>query len=132
MGETNGVLRVVQIQAVHEAQALVPVKSHFLQRNIRPGRVTQRTAEIIARTPYAAAVEFGSKPHIIRPRFKKVLAWGGQRRLTGRLSSGSRPTHFAKLVHHPGTRAQPYLIPGAKRAIQQVRDALVDRWNRAA
>ena len=132
IGEPHPVLRAAQIKTVAEAQKLVPRKTGFLQRNIKPGSISRDHAKVIANTPYAAAVEFGSKPHIIRPKKGKVLAWGGPRRLTGRLRSGGKPTNFASLVHHPGTRAQPYLIPGAKKALESFRDVIVTLWNRAA
>jgi hypothetical protein len=69
---------------------------------------------------YAAALHEGSKPHIIEPRFKKVLHW----KTAGRLSFGvgrtgkffsrtvGRQDVFTRRVHHPGTRAtQFFSIP---------------------
>jgi hypothetical protein len=40
----------------------------------------------------------------------------------------------AMVVHHPGTKPYPFLIPGAKRAVEKsgLRDAIVDTWNKAA
>lgn len=130
IGEAQPVLRAAQIAAVAEAQKIVPVKTHHLQRSIRPGRIMGQTAEVVAATPYAAPVEFGTRPHIIRPKNRKVLAWGGERRLTGRLKAGSQATHFATLVHHPGTRAQPYLLPGARKAVAAINEVIVKLWNR--
>ena len=48
--------------------------------------------------PYAAHVEFGTRPHVIVPIRKKFLHWtvGGKHR-------------FAKKVQHPGTQPQSYL-----------------------
>ena len=132
MGRTHGVLREAQIRTVREAKLLVPRKTGHLGRSIVPGRVSRDSATVEARTPYAAAVEFGTRPHIIRPRKAKVLAWGGTRRLSGALRKGSAPTHFARSVRHPGTRAQPYLVPGARKAISDIKDAIVTLWNRAA
>ena len=132
IGDPYPVLRAAQFQTVHEAQALVHRKTGFLQRNIKPGRISKTTAQVIAATPYAAPLEFGAKPHVIRPKTKKVLAWGGERRLSGRLRSGSKPTHFATEVHHPGSRPYPYLIPGAKKAVAQINELIVKLWNRAA
>ena len=132
MGRTQGVLREVQLRTVREAKLIVPRKTGHLGRSIVPGRLTKDSATIEARTPYAATVELGSRPHIIRPKRAKVLAWGGTRRLSGTLSRGSRATNFARVVRHPGTRAQPYLIPGAKKALAELTGALVKLWNRAA
>lgn len=123
---------MAQLSTVREAKLLVHVKTGYLRRSIVPGKLTNDTAEVDARTHYAATLELGSKPHIIRPVRAKVLAWGGIRRLSGTLAKGSSPTHFARLVHHPGTKPYPYLIPGARKAIANLRDAMVELWNRAA
>lgn len=134
LGETQPMMRALQISVISEAQKLVHRRTGFLQRNIVPGAVTKDHAIIAARTPYAAAQEFGAKPHIIRPKTARVLAWGGGRRLTGRLRSGQKATHFAMIVHHPGNRANPYLRPGAKKAVEGsgLRDVVVRTWNEAA
>ena len=49
---------------------------------------------------YALYVEFGTAPHIIRPKNAKALHW----------KSGGNDI-FAKVVHHPGTRPQPFIRP---------------------
>jgi len=120
IGEPKPILRALQLATIHEAQALVPRKTGHLQRNIKPGAVTNDHAIVKADTPYAAPVEFGSKPHVIRPRNARVLAWGGSRRLSGRLRSGSSPTHFA---------AQgPARITVANRTLERA-EALAHRFN---
>lgn len=111
---------------------------------------------------YAAHVEFGTRPHIIRPRRKKVLffasdfalqrnrerlagtgfvgAGGVRRRLSGNANAvtvrrfGTLAFQYAKVVKHPGTRAQPYLIPGAREALERVglADHVIRAWNDAA
>jgi hypothetical protein len=137
IGDTRSMLRALQIATVSEAQARVPRKTGHLQRSIRPGALREDFAIVEARTPYAAAVEFGSKPHVIRPKNGKVLAWPGSaagRRLSGRARTNSGRMVFAASVNHPGTRAQPYLFPGAKAALGKSggKDVIVTRWNRAA
>lgn len=47
---------------------------------------------------YAVFVEFGTRPHDIRPKDKMALHWD-----TG--FAGGKVGHFAKVVHHPGTPA---------------------------
>ncbi|MGW9299421.1 HK97-gp10 family putative phage morphogenesis protein [Streptomyces cyaneofuscatus] len=47
---------------------------------------------------YAAAVEYGTAPHVIVPKNGKALYWPGAR-------------HPVAKVNHPGTRAQPFLRP---------------------
>ncbi len=132
VGEPKPLLRALQLSTIHEAQALVPRKTGLLQRRIIPGALTDTHAIVKADTPYAAPVEFGSKPHIIKPRHARVLAWGGSRRLSGRLRKGAEATNFATIVHHPGSKAHPYLIPGAKKATEGMGDVIVAQWNSAA
>lgn len=54
---------------------------------------------------YAAYVNDGTRPHIIRPRNARALRFmvGGQ-------------VVYARVVHHPGTRANPFL----DRALREV------------
>jgi len=124
--------------AVAEAAKLAPVKTGNLRRSIRIGTVTEREASIIAGgaggVGYAGIVECGSRAHVIVPRNRKVLAWGGDRRLSGSLRSGAKATHFARRVNHPGTKAKPYLLPGAKRAAEKAgfSSTLIKTWNEAA
>ena len=56
--------------------------------------VTVHTSNI----KYAPMVEYGTKPHIIKPKNKKSLYWKGAK-------------HPVKVVKHKGSRAKPYLIP---------------------
>lgn len=129
----EGILRDLGRAAVREAKILVPRKTGNLGRSIRVGRVSGSSVRIQAMAGYAAFVELGTRPHTIRPVNARVLAWGGARRLSGSLRSGSKPTNFAMVVHHPGTRPQPYLLPGAQRAVAGVGvAALVRAWNSAA
>ncbi len=138
IGETpKGLLRDVGLHAVREAKIIVPRRTGNLGRTIRIGGLTNSYVEVRAggarNVGYAAVVEFGSRAHVIVPRNASVLAWGGARTLGGRLRKGSRATNFARRVRHPGTKAQPYLIPGFIRALRKVgMGSLVDRWNQAA
>ncbi len=53
-----------------------------------------------------------TKPHIITPKNKKVLAW----RSVSYSSFGRRkysPYSFAMMVRHPGTKGQPFLSKAA-------------------
>jgi hypothetical protein len=131
------ILGNVGIGAVREAKLLVPRRTGNLGRTIRIGSHTADHVEIraggIREVGYAAAVEFGSRAHDIVPRRAKVLAWGGARTLGGRLRKGSRADHFARRVHHPGTRAHPFMRPGIERALQAVGlGDVVKLWNGAA
>jgi hypothetical protein len=141
IGDTQILLREIQLETIAEAKRLVPRKTGHLGRSILPGRVSDDSAIIEARTPYAAAVEFGTKRHVIVPKRASVLAWPaseGGRRLSGRARTRAGkptgPTIFAARVNHPGTKAQPYLIPAAEKALERhgFRDLIVKRWNDAA
>lgn len=145
IGKTEVLVRSIVITGVAFAKHDVPRKTGNLGRTIRPGRITKDSGELVAggtlKVGYAADVERGTRPHIIRPRPGRVgrngrpaaLAWGGSRRLSGSLRSGASPTNFARLVHHPGTRAHPFLVPGLQRAAkEQGISTIVRLWNEGA
>ena len=52
----------------------------------------------LQRAPHAVFVHWGTKAHEIRPTKKKALRW----------ASGGE-FFFAKLVHHPGNKADPWV-----------------------
>jgi hypothetical protein len=117
-------MRDLALDAVSEQKKRAPVRTGNLRRSIHLGRVTARSAETIAGAGYAAFVEFGTRPHEIRPRNKKVLRW--------KSGTGYR---YAAYVHHPGTRKQPFMIPGAEAAISGTRglsNRIYAQWNNAA
>lgn len=62
-------------------------------------------AKIVFDVDYAQFVNDGTRPHTIRPKKAKALRFvvGGQ-------------VVYAKLVHHPGTKARPFL----DRALREV------------
>jgi hypothetical protein len=124
LDDLGPLMRDLALDAVGEQKRMAPVKTGNLRRSIRVGRITARSAETIAGANYAAHVEFGTKAHEIRPRNARALRW--------KVPGGYR---FATRVRHPGTRAQPFMIPGAERAISRasgLRDRIVAAWNRAA
>lgn len=81
-----------------DARRYAPVDTGELVSSIKVHRRGPYTRRIHAHAPHAAWVEYGTAPHIIRPNSKKALHWVGAR-------------HPVAVVHHPGTRAQPYLRP---------------------
>jgi hypothetical protein len=127
-------MKSLAIVAIAEQKRLVPRKTGNLGRSIGIGRVTATLAETVATANYAAAVELGTKAHVIVPRRRKALRFapGGSGTLSGRPRSGG-PVVFARKVDHPGTRAQPFMVPGAQKAIEQFgAEAIVKRWDGAA
>jgi phage gpG-like protein len=152
VGDTNALLKSLQKETEKNAKAFTAPnrKTGNLQRSIVNGPRTATTAVVLANANYAASMEYGSKPHIIVPKsqrqrfagpFQKgqkgqnrggVLAWGGPVRLSGRRRSGGKATNFATIVHHPGNKPYPFLMPGAKKAVEGLDDLIAAQWNGAA
>ena len=89
-------------QILAEMEAKVPVKTGNLRTSL--GVKVESSRVIIGpderQAPYGGYVEFGTGPHVIRPKTKKVLSF---------VVNGKRV--FATKVNHPGTKAQPYVRP---------------------
>lgn len=95
-------------------------RSGVLASSIATGGVTgtftggDLQSTISAGAGHALFVAKGTKPHEIRPKYRKVLRWpveGGYR--------------FARGVKHPGTKADPFLDHGAAEAVKILRTKLV-------
>lgn len=82
-----------------EMEARVPVRTGRLRQSIQV-RTSGKNITVGPDTPYAAFVEFGTKPHVIEAKNKKALAF----------MVGGRAV-VVKKVNHPGTKAQPYVRP---------------------
>ncbi|KKL66824.1 hypothetical protein LCGC14_2141140 [marine sediment metagenome] len=92
------------------ARMRAPVNFGRLRQSITE-KIGKRIGVVTVNVNYGGAVEFGTKPHIIRSRIKKALAFkpGAGFRFwdeSGRV--------VVKSVKHPGTKAQPFLIPAAE------------------
>lgn len=74
-----------------------PVDSGELVRSVR-----RRGNIITISAPHWHFVEYGTRPHIIRPRSKQALWWPDAH-------------HPVRQVYHPGTQAQPFIRPAALR-----------------
>src|SRR5574337_395345 len=59
--------------------------------------------------PHAIFVHWGTRPHVIRPRNKKVL----------RFQPGGGPFVFARKVQHPGYKGDAWLATAAAEAIRR-------------
>lgn len=108
-GASREELETAARQVVNRAKVLAPVDTGRLRASIRIERrrtLTLRSVYTIGSdVEYADMVHGGTRPHIIRPRRAQVL----------RFQVGGRVV-FAKVVHHPGTRARPFL----DRALREV------------
>lgn len=131
-----------QVATIRGAKIRVPRRTGNLGRTIHEGEITDVSASVVVSANYAAAVELGRRAVTIRPKLGRIgrngrpaaLAWGGNRRLSGSLRSGSSPTSFAREVHQPARAGRPFLRPAAIEALQQenLTDELVVAWNAAA
>jgi hypothetical protein len=128
-------MRTLALSAVREQKIEVPRKTGNLGRSIHIGSVTATQAETIASANYALFVHEGTRPHTIVPRSARALRWapGGGSTLGGRPRSGAN-VRFAKRVQHPGTRANPFMLRGAQKALSKLglKNITIDRWNSAA
>lgn len=82
-----------------EMEARVPVDTGELRRSLGV-QIEGNRVLIGPKAAYAPYVEFGTKPHTIKPKTKRALKFrvGGQ-------------WIYAAEVHHPGTKAQPFVRP---------------------
>lgn len=97
------------VQLDREAQKFLLTRARRVQRNARrmaPGRMGRKVNAVVvgkhvrieSTHPATMYVIRGTRPHIIRPRYRKALKF----RVQGR-------TVFARVVHHPGTKANDFL-----------------------
>jgi len=77
-----------------------PVDTGNLRASITPEVDGFKEGSVGTNVEYAMAVEYGSRPHDIRPREKKAM----------RFEKGGHEI-FAKRVKHPGSQPQPFLEP---------------------
>jgi len=70
------------------------------RREIKGGEV-----QVLNNAKYWRAVEYGTKPHIIQAKTKKVLA----NKKEGKV--------FGKTVNHPGTKPKPMIRPALKKVL---------------
>lgn len=96
-------LRELALLGEREVAAKTPVKTGALRASITAAAQGPLAWKIASPLPYAAAVEGGSRPHVIRPRRAKLLAFqvGGTR-------------VFARQVRHPGSRGVGMFAQGAQ------------------
>lgn len=106
----------IQSNAMKEAPVNKQSGGGNLRQSIRSKMTSALRGEVVANANYSAAVETGTKPHPIAVVNKKVLA----NKRTGQF--------FGKLVHHPGTRPNPFMM----RAIEKSRQKIVEFFETAA
>ncbi len=136
-------MRDLGAQAVREQKRLLYTEA-VTRRTGHSGQlitlenVRETSAETVARGT-AMFADTGTRPHIIRPKVKKALRWAASSskgfRLTGVPRVGSVVQwRFASIVHHPGTKAHPFMVRGAKKAITGagLTKQIIAKWNSGA
>lgn len=92
----NAIVAAQAILAKFTTGATVPIRSGYLVQNWA-FEIGNLVARWFPKANYAPFVEFGTAPHLIRPVNARVLA----NAKTGEI--------FGTLVHHPGTKANPFM-----------------------
>lgn len=92
------VLEQVAAEVEQDIKRMAPVDSGELVRSVR-----RRGNIITISAPHWHFVEYGTRPHAIRPRTKQALWWPEAR----------HPVRG--VIQHPGTPAQPFIRPAALR-----------------
>lgn len=91
----------VDVEKLVEQAADKHTKTGALFSSVFSKRISAATYEVghdLQRAPHAVFVHWGTKPHIIKPKNRKLLRWP---------SGGSFV--FANFVNHPGYAGDPYL-----------------------
>ncbi len=99
----------VKVEDYIRAEAGHHLKTGVLNSSIFKKRTTDGwdIGHDLQRAPHAVFVMFGTKPHLIKPKKKKSLRW-----------AGGGAFHFAKVVHHPGSKPDNWLKRAAAMAPQ--------------
>jgi hypothetical protein len=93
-----------------------PTKTGYLASTITKN-VSQGEGLVAANAPYAVAIEYGTAPHEIHPVNGGVLAF----EVAGKMV-------FTPLVHHPGTRANPFMKRALDETRSEVDSVFADLW----
>ena len=102
-----------------EAKRNCPVDTGRLRGSITTNITGKMSGETGTNISYATAVEYGTRPHTIKPKDKQALHW----------KEGNTDV-FAKEVHHPGTKAKPFFEPAVKKnedKLDKDLDKLIER-----
>ena len=97
----------IAIRLQNELILAAPVDTGRLRNSIRV--TSDKNTLTINLVGYALYVEFGTNPHIIRPKDKEALKF-----------KIGKENVFAKEVHHPGTRPNPFIRNTIQNKISQI------------
>ena len=105
-------------KVIDEGRAFTPRTGH-LQQSIRVdlSNVNEGKAEIVADASYAPFVEFGTKPHVIKPKRRQTLRWATEEGYI-----------FAKLVRHPGSKPYPFFRKAIEEGLEEAKKEFVQAF----
>jgi len=95
-----------------------PWKTGFLAQSLVK-TVEPMKASISPLASYAVFVEEGTRPHEIRPIRAGVLCF----------ESANGDLVFTQLVHHPGTKANPFMRRAADETVRQIPSVIDELWS---
>ncbi len=109
---------ILKLAEIAYASALfgAPWKTGFLAGSIVK-EVSVNEAQVTAQASYAPYVEKGTAPHEIRPVRAYALAFQSGNELV-----------FAKLVHHPGTKPNPFMQRAAEDTLTHLPEVFREVW----
>ena len=98
-------------RVIDEGKSFTPRTGH-LQQSIEADitRTDRGKAEIVASASYAPFVEFGTRPHLIKPKRRKSLRWATEEGYV-----------FARIVHHPGSRPHPFFKKAVEEGLEEAK-----------
>jgi hypothetical protein len=100
---TSRPLHDVVEEIAEDMRHMVPVDKGALHDSIEPDYPDVTTGRVFVSTDHWHETEYGSPPHVIRARNKKVL------------HNAETGEFFGPVVHHPGTPEQPFMRPALYR-----------------
>ena len=105
-------------RVIDEGRAFTPRTGH-LQQSIRVdlSNINEGKAEIVADASYAPFVEFGTKPHVIKPKRRQTLRWATEEGYI-----------FAKLVRHPGSKPYPFFRKAIEEGLEEAKKEFVQAF----
>ncbi len=77
------------------------VDTGYLLDSFEYRKYSDNSWKIWSNAPYSSYIEFGTRPHDIFAVRANALRW----------TDSSNNVHFAKKVHHPGTKPSPFFEP---------------------
>ena len=98
----------IESKAKREAPVNKQAGGGNLRQSIKASMISITRGKVEVGADYGIYVHEGTRPQIIRRRNKKVLA----NERSGKV--------FGPVVHHPGTRANPFLTKAVKKSQNQV------------